>query len=70
MAPMPRRHPNATTEPSCGDQLFWDQVFCVAYADALRRNGKRDDVQRITWAAARADGAVAERRRSQQERRP
>lgn len=48
-------------------QKFWDRTFRDAYRDALRRNGKRTDASRITWAAARADGALAERRRSQQE---
>jgi len=49
------------------EQLFWDDTFRLAYADALRRDGKRTDESRIVWAAARADGALAARRRSQKE---
>ena len=48
-------------------QRFWDAMFQTAYADALRRDGKRTDESRIVWAAARADGALAARRRSQKE---
>lgn len=58
---MPAKHRTAA------EQRFWDETFQTAYTDALRRNGKRDDVQRITWAAARADGALGERRRSIEE---
>jgi len=60
------KNPNRSTD----EQRFWDDAFQTAYADALRRNGKRTDESRITWAAARADGALDARRRSQQEQQP
>lgn len=51
------------------EQKFWDDTFQTAYSDALRRDGQRTDESRITWSAARADGALALRRRSQEESR-
>lgn len=65
---MPSKHRTAAQpERSYNEQLYWDHVFCVAYADALRRNHKRSDHARIVWAAARADDALELRRRSQKE---
>lgn len=63
MTPMPS-NPRTPAE-----QTFWDDSFQTAYRDALRRDGERSDEARITWAATRADGALAARRRSQEESR-
>jgi hypothetical protein len=57
--PMPTNNRNAD------EQRFWDDTFQTAYRDALRRNHRRSDAARVTWAAARADGALEVRRRSQ-----
>lgn len=59
---MPRTYRRTPAE-----QRFWDATYQTAYADALRRDGNRSDESRITWSAARADGALIARRRSQQE---
>lgn len=59
--------PMPSTPRTAAEQRFWDQTFQTAYTDALRRDGQRTDESRITWAAARADGALVERQRSQQE---
>lgn len=56
-----------TAHRTAAEQKFWDDAFLLAYADALRRDTRRSDESRITWAQVRADGALDARRRSQAE---